>query len=89
MSLLTFADLYAVKYTERTDMDSITEEGDSSHSNQSIHSNHSNQPTGEEIITVSMFHALPPIKFHDGPLQFLSKSQLTAKEYARRLSAAR
>ena len=72
MSLLTFSDLYAVKYTDSIDMDSIPEEDSS----------------GVEI-TVGMLHALPPVKYHDGPLQFLSKSQLTAKEYERRLSAVR
>ena len=73
MSLLTFSDLYAIKYTEWIEMDSIPEE----------------DPTMAVEITIGHLQPLPPIKYHDGPLQFLSKPQVEAKEYERRVLAGR
>ena len=67
MSLLGFADLIVIKYSERG-MDAIHEE----------------EPETMEV-TMALMPDVPPIKYHDEPLQFLSKPQLTQKEYEKRL----
>ena len=70
MSLLTsFSDLYAVKYSEWASMDAIPEEETS---------------MGFEV-TFALSQPLPPIKYHEGPLQFLSKPQVSPQDYEKRL----
>ena len=69
MSLEKFHDLLAVKYTEWIEsMDSIPEEDD---------------PLTMEI-TIGMAPDLPPIKYHDWPLQFLSKPLISMREWEQR-----
>ncbi|KAL9127945.1 MAG: hypothetical protein Q9217_003281 [Psora testacea] len=65
MSLLEYADLIVIKYSERS-MDVIPED----------------QPVTVNV-TLALMPEIPPIKYHDGPLQFLSKPQLSQKEYER------
>ena len=57
--------------TTTGDMDSISEE------------------SGQDRLSVdvAMVPQLPPVKFHDGPLQFLSKASIGQREYERMIVA--
>ncbi|KAL9101828.1 MAG: hypothetical protein Q9163_002953 [Psora crenata] len=45
---------------------------------------HEEEPVSMDV-TLALIPEIPPIKYHDGPLQFLSKPQLTQKQYERRV----
>ena len=45
---------------------------------------HEEEPVTMEV-PLALIPELPPIKYHDGPLQFLTKPQLTQKAYEKRV----